>query len=112
VARRQLFDLKTPIELENPFRGKEKFDPSIIKEIYLMSVLLGEGEEMFSFFEEIRSHKVHVFNKGFTQIVLNELDTISEFTEYLREKETLLEKDKHFTIIGGEEELLAFLFNK
>ena len=52
-ARRQLFDLKTPIELENPFRGKEKFDPSIIKEIYLISVLLGEGEEMLSFFERL-----------------------------------------------------------
>jgi hypothetical protein len=29
-AKRQLFDLKTPIELSNPRRTKETFDPSSI----------------------------------------------------------------------------------
>ena len=33
-ARRQLFDLNTFVKLENPLRGKEKFNPKIIKEIY------------------------------------------------------------------------------
>ena len=42
-ARRQLFDLKTKIELNNPRRSKKLFDPSQINEIYLLSVLLGEG---------------------------------------------------------------------
>ena len=107
-ARRQLFDLKTSVELENPYRGKEKFDPTTIKGIYLISVLLGEGEEMFSFFEEIKNHKVHVFNKKFTQIILDELDTISDFIDYLHEKENFLEKGKSLVILGGEEELLAF----
>ncbi|GAI57638.1 unnamed protein product, partial [marine sediment metagenome] len=106
-ARRQLFDLKTSVELENPYRGKEIFDPTTIKEIYLISILLGEGEEMF-FFEEIKNHKVHVFNKKFTQIILNELDTISDFIEYLHEKENFFEKGKSLVILGGEEELLAF----
>lgn len=69
-ARRQLFDLKTLIELENPFRGKEIFNPKTIKEIYLISVLFGKGEEMFSFVEEIKKYKVHVFDKDFTQVVL------------------------------------------
>ncbi|MBA3062475.1 hypothetical protein KKB17_04575 [bacterium] len=84
-ARRQLFDLKTLVELENPFRGKEEFNPKIIKEIYLISVLFGKGEEMFSFVEEIKKYKVHVFDKDFSQVVLNELDTITDFVEYLRE---------------------------
>ena len=48
-ARRQLFDLKTPIELLNPRRGKEIFDPSPINEVYLISALMGEGENHFSF---------------------------------------------------------------
>jgi hypothetical protein len=107
-ARRQLFDLKTPIELENPFRGKEIFNPKIIKEIYLISVLFGKGEEMSSFVEEIKNHKVHVFNNEFCQIVLNELDTISDFVKYLREKEILINKNKSLLIVGGEKELLAF----
>ena len=107
-TRRQLFDLKTLIELENPFRGKEIFNPKIIKEIYLISVLFGKGEEMFSFVEEIKKYKVHVFNKDFSQVVLNELDTITDFVEYLREKETFLKKNKSLLIVGGEKELLAF----
>lgn len=107
-ARRQLFDLETPIELENPFRRKEVFNPNTIKEIYLISVLFGKGEEMSSFIEEIKKYKIHVFDKDFTQVVLNELDTITDFVEYLREKEIFLKKNKSLLIVGGEKELLAF----
>ena len=107
-ARRRLFDLKTTIELANPRRGKELFDTTAIKEIYLISVLLGEGEEFFSGAEDIKNYIKHVFTRDFTQIILNELDTISDFTNYLRAKEALLGQNKKFIILGGEEELLAF----
>jgi len=107
-ARRQLIDLKTPLELENPRRRKENFDPATIKRIYLISVLLGKGEKISSFVGETKNYIVHVFTKDFTQIVLNELDTISDFTKYLRIKEAFLKKNKSLVIIGGEEELLAF----
>jgi hypothetical protein len=107
-ARRHLFDLKELMELENPRRGKELFDPAVIKEIYLISVLLGEGEEFFSFIENIKNYTVHVFTMDFTQIILNELDTISDFTDYLRTKENFVKKNKGLFICGGEEELLAF----
>jgi hypothetical protein len=111
-ARRQLFELKTSIELENPRRGKELFAATAIKEIYLISVLLGEGEEAFSFAEYIKNHTIHVFTREFTQIALQELDTISDFTKYLRTKEALIEENKQFIIFGGEEELLAhYLIN-
>jgi len=106
-ARRQLFDLRTPLELENPRRVKENFDPATIKRIYLISVLLGKGEKKISLVREIKNYIVHVFTKDFTQIVLNELDTISDFTEYLRIKEAFLKKNKPLVIVGGEEELLA-----
>jgi|Deesub1362A_J573_1020465.scaffolds.fasta_scaffold02881_9 hypothetical protein len=111
-AYRQLFDLKNSIELENPRRGKENFNPREIKEIYLLSALLGEGEEIFSSVEEVKGHTVHVLNKDFIEIVLNELDTISDFIDYLRKKEKFLAQDKKIIIEGGEEELLAYyLFN-
>ncbi len=106
-ARRRLFELKTPVELQNPRRGKEQFDATAIKEIYLISALLGEGEEFFSGLEDIKNYTIHVFTRGFTQIILNELDTISDFTNYLRAKEALVGKDKQLIILGGEEELLA-----
>ena len=111
-ARRQLFDLKTGIVLENPRRGKEKFNPNNIKEIFLLSALLGEEEDFSPLIKEFKNHTVHVFTRRFTEIILSELDTISDFTEYLRKKETCLRKIKSFTIIGGEEELLAsYLFD-
>lgn len=107
-AKRQLFELKSKIELSNMRRGKEIFDPSSITEMYLISVLLGEGEDRYSALEEIKGHNVHVFTKEFTQIVLNELDTINDFCMYLRLKEKFFtEKPRSIIITGGEQELLA-----
>ena len=107
-ARRQLFDLKTDIYLENPRRKKEKFDFTKIKEVYLISVLLGEGEIVSSFVEENKNKISHVFTKDSTQIILNELDTINDFVEYLRVKENFLKKNKKLIVVGGEQELLAY----
>jgi len=107
-ARRQLFDLETPIDLENPRRTKEKFDPSAINQVYLISVLLGEGEDYFPLVDTFKTYTAHVFTRAFTEAVLTELDTIADFTGYLRAKEALVQSDKQIIILGGEEELLAF----
>src|SRR5438128_4680529 len=106
-ARRHLFELKKPLELRNPRRGAEIFDPSGIKKIFLISVLMGEGEEVFSFAEEFKNHTIHVFTRNFTRIVLQELDTIADFCAYLEAKEKFLSEKKHIFIVGGEGELLA-----
>jgi len=106
-ARRQLFHLRTPITLQNPRRTIETFDPSNITEVFLISVLLGEGEDSFRFVECINEALVHIFTGDFAYIVLTELDTIVDFLKYLRTKEALIAKSKSLSIIGGEEELLA-----
>lgn len=107
-AKRRLIEIKTPIELDNPRRGKEKFDPTILKEVYLVSALLGKGEDYFSGIEEVRRQFAHIFTRDFIEIVLNELDTIEDFIGYLQAKEAFFKKDKKLIILGGEEELLAF----
>lgn len=108
-ARRQLFELKTKIELENPRRGKELFDPATISEIYLISVLMGEEQDLFRFIERVKNYTVHVFTQGFTGIILDELDTISDFCEYLHDKEDFINKQSQkISIYGGEEELLTY----
>lgn len=107
-ARRQLFDLKVPITLSNPRRLKELFDSSQINETYLISALLGEGEDYFPFIETIRKYTVHVFTRSFTEAILTELGTIADFVDYLRAKKSLVKQNKQITIIGGEEQLLAF----
>lgn len=109
-ARRQLFELKTKIELENPRRGKELFDPTTISKIYLISVHMGEEQEFSSPIEDVKNYHIHAFTKRFTEIILNELDTVGDFCDYLRRKEDFLNNiELNFILIqGGEEELLAF----
>jgi len=108
TARRRLFEKKLEIELENPRRGKEKFNPNIITEIYQISALLGKGEDYFSGIEIIDDKFIHTFTREFTEIILSELDTISDFVEYLREKEKLFSKNVKIIIMGDEKELLAY----
>jgi hypothetical protein len=107
-AQRQLFDLKTPIKLKNPRRRQELFNPAEIKQIYSISVFLGQEEEVFPLVEIVKKYTVHIFTRNCTNIILSELDTISDFVKYLKEKENLINTDKTLVITGGEEELLAF----
>lgn len=106
-ARRQLFELRTSIALTNPRRYPFKFDPTLIREIFLVSILMGEEESFSSVAEEFKKHTVHVFSRIFTSIVMKELDTIVDFCADLRVKEQGLRKKQLF-ITGGEEELLGY----
>jgi hypothetical protein len=107
-ARRRLFDLRVPVQLQNARRTIESFDPTQITEVFLISVLLGEEEDSFALVEPIKEFTVHRFSKDFTEIALSELDTIGDFTNYLRIKEAFIADIEFLEIMGGEEELLAF----
>jgi hypothetical protein len=106
-ARRQLFELKTKIELENPRRGREPFDATSIKEVFLISVLTGEGEDFFPGIQQLRDQTVHVFDREFIEILMKELDTVKDFVSYLRDKELLVKTVERLIVSGGEKELLA-----
>ncbi len=55
---------------------------------------------------------VHVLDDLTLSLLLRELDTISDFVDYLTKKQRLLEKDgSHFLILGEEELLAAYLAN-
>ena len=114
-ARRQLFDLRTKIELENPRRGKEVCDVTAIKDVHLISVILGSREKMtpkpMRFLEDIGDHLAHVFVHDFAEIVLNELDTVSDFCAFLKGLESIGDQAKLF-LLAGEEELLAHYLAK
>lgn len=104
-ARRLLFDIKAPVTLSNLRRGKELFDPEKITKLHLISVLMGEGEGPLPFMDSVKELEAHVFTREFADIVLKELDTISDFTAYLAAKESIV--DKQIIILGGEENLLG-----
>lgn len=109
-ARRQLFELRTKIELTNPRRGSEYLDTSSIKDVYLISVILSSEEnaavQPIRFVEIVKNHPAHVFFRHFTELVLNELDTIADFCDYLRALE-IVTKDSSIVLAAGQEELLA-----
>ena len=50
---------------------------------------------------------VHVFDGQTISLLLNELDTLSDFVDYLTKKQELFEKSDCEFLITGEEELLA-----
>jgi hypothetical protein len=101
-----MFDLRVPIELENPRRGKELFNPDQIKTVHHISVLMGESDEPFPFFQTMKDKLIHVFTREFADLALSELDTVSDFCEYLPKKEAI-DRSKLIVVAGGEENLLA-----
>ncbi|MFH1347955.1 MAG: hypothetical protein ABIH22_04620 [Candidatus Margulisiibacteriota bacterium] len=108
-AKRHLFELEKDIQLSNPRRGNESFNSKGIKEIYLLSIIFGENKSFCFGGQPYKGHYIHVFDEQFTEIALNELDTIADFIDYLRKKEDLLTKGSSKIIVnGGEEELLAY----
>lgn len=108
-AKRMLFESNKKIMLKNPRRGEEEFNPQSIKEVYLISALVGEeSEDFFEFVKKVKNKTVHILNKEGTEILLNELDTIKDFIGYLKEKENFLSLEIEINLMGGEEELLAY----
>jgi hypothetical protein len=108
-ARRHLQDLKRPITVVNARRGQETLDPLSIKRVFLISALLGEGEDSFALVEASKTPPIHVFTRAFTEIALSELDTISDFVQYLDTKEQFISSSTGRVIVmGGEEQLLAY----
>jgi len=107
-ARRQLFDLKTPIELYNPRRRKETFDPSSINEVHLISALMGEEGDAMNMAEIIKNQFAHVFTKSFLPVLLEELDTIRDFCGYLAAREAVISEKRVGEMSGGEQDLLAY----
>jgi hypothetical protein len=106
-AYRRLLDLKRPLTLSNPRRGEELFDPTSVNEVFLISVLSGEGEDFFSMTHDVKGKYAHMFTGEFLAKALGELDTVEDFVSYLRAKEALFHSAERLVVNGGEEELLG-----
>jgi hypothetical protein len=107
-ARRQLFEIKTPIELYNSRRRRETFDPSLIDEVHLISALMGEEGDAMNMVETIKNQSAHVLTKAFLPILLEELDTIRDFCQYLAAREAVVSENRLGETKGREQDLLAY----
>lgn len=106
-AYRRLLDQRRPLALRNPRRGEEVLDPESIDDVFLISVLSGEGEDVFSITQDVKGKYAHVFTGEFLAMALGELDTVEDFVGYLKAKEALFDRVERLIINGGEEELLG-----
>jgi hypothetical protein len=83
------------------------------RRVHRVAVALGSEGDVPLSFGDFGKGFVHVFDEWSLDVVMNELDTISDFVEYLADKESLYARGV-LTMFssGGEEDLLAFYLHQ
>lgn len=102
-AYKSIFLLKDEITLPN----YGKLNPDDFKNIFLCSVFMGEPENNSRFLQEFNGKTIHTMHKDTLNIIVNELDTVSDFIRYYKLKESI-GPIASINVLGGEEELLAY----
>lgn len=78
------------------------------KKIIGIGVALGSEGKAPIMFGDFEKGFVHIFDEISFQKIVSELDTITDFIEYLVRKEAFLSEKSRIFIAGGEEDLLAY----
>lgn len=103
-AERKLFSADKDIFIKHPKREIESFPKDKIKNIYRVIVNLGEGVRFYPFNQATKDDKfITLLDREAFETIVQELDTIPDFLEYLRKREELF-SDKAVTILPGEED--------
>jgi len=102
-AERKLLNSNRDIFIKHPKIDVERFPKERINNIYRVIVNLGEGVRFYPFNKETQDEKfITILDKEAFQTIVQELDTIPDFLEYLRKREELF-VDKTVTILPGDE---------
>lgn len=79
------------------------------RRIHRIAVSLGGDRKVpITFGDRDGKGFVHVFEEIALDIIMRELDTITDFVKYLMDKEALFYRGEEVVFNGGEEDLLAF----
>jgi len=113
-AFRKLFNSSRQIYIKHPDRDPEQFVSDQFSKVYKLTVNVGEQFEHYEFSDQdARKGFISILNKDTFETIIEELDTIKDFIEYLDEREKLLTCGKTITINCTEKDLLAeFLMNR
>ena len=84
------------------------FPPVEVRRIHRVAVALGGDDKVPIQFGDFGKGFVHVFDKTSFEIILQELDTITDFVQYLLDKENLYASGKQTVFEGSEEDLLGY----
>lgn len=84
------------------------FPSSDVQRIHRVAVALGGDNKVPIQFGDFGKGFVHVFDKVSFETILRELDTITDFVQYLVDKEDLYASGKQTLFEGYEEDLLGY----
>jgi hypothetical protein len=107
-AERKLFKFPREIVIKHPDRTEETFDRNKYKNVFRIIVNLGEGLEFYHpGLTNSNGDFITVFDRDTFQILLTELDTIADLTDYLSKRQKLFEAQKSLLLQGEEKDLIA-----
>ncbi|AVH63862.1 nuclease-related domain-containing protein [Nostoc sp. 'Peltigera membranacea cyanobiont' N6] len=84
------------------------FPSSDVQRIHRIAVALGGDNKVPIEFGDFGKGFIHVFDRVSFEIILRELDTITDFVQYLIDKENLYYSGKETVFEGYEEDLLGY----
>lgn len=89
------------------------FPEPAVRRVHRVAVALGGKGKVWKSFGDFGKGFVHVFDERSLEIVMNELDTITDFIKYLSDKEAMYRSGTQ-TIFngGGEEDVLALYLHQ
>lgn len=103
-AERKLFSSSYQISFIHPERGKYDFIPEKYSKVFRLIINLGEGELFYIIsFNEGKKEFINIFNREAFETVFQELDTISDFIEFLEKRENLF-KNKDVIMLSSPDE--------
>lgn len=101
-ASRTLFG-NSEIKIKHPEKEIEIFPKNQIKKIFRIIINLGENVKFYPFNEITKNNDyVTLFDKDSFKTIINELDTIPDFIDYLEKREKLF-KDKFTIVLPADE---------
>ncbi len=115
---RQIYGAERFLNTTNTLKlvdGSSELTLPPIKErvFYRVAVVIGGEKKMPLFWGDMGKGFIHVFDSISAKTLISELDTITDFTKYLKKKEEFYEGGnfEKIDILGGEEDLLALYLN-
>lgn len=115
-SAKQLYGAERAISRGVAIASADRSHPILIEEFqtyrtFRIGVAIGRGERFPLLHGDLGKGFVHTFDEISLPIILGELDTVSDFTEYLSAKEAYFLKGKRL-ISDGEENMLAVYLNQ
>lgn len=92
------------VQIKHPDKAGEIFPKDKINKIFRIVINLGEGVKFYPFNQLTKNDDyVTLFDKNSFEAIINELDTIPDFIDYLEKREELF-KGKTTIILPGDED--------